>query len=94
MNEKEIEVINNTERLRFEVHQDGHIAELVYRLREGKIYLMHTGVPDALSNKGIATALAKTALKHSMNSGLELVVYCPFVKAYMERHPNWKEELS
>jgi len=93
MKKDEITVIHSSEKLRFEVHLEDHIAELVYRLRDDKIYLMHTGVPEALSNRGIATALAETALRYAVKSGLKLVVYCPFVKAYMEKHPNWREEI-
>ena len=87
----EIEVVNNKENLRFEVKIDGHLAELVYRIRGNTIYLMHTGVPDALSGKGIASKLAQHALNYSQDQGYEIVVYCPFVKAYMERHPDWRK---
>lgn len=91
---EEVEVVNNQKNLQFEVHLDGHLAELVYRLRSNTIYLMHTGVPDAIGGQGIASVLAKYALDYSLDQGYEIVVYCPFVKAYMSRHPDWDKRPS
>jgi len=94
MTDSTIEVIHNPEKERFEVNADGLMAELVYKKRNNAIYIMHTGVPEALSNRGIATELAETGLRYALKSGLRLVVYCPFVKAYMEKNPNWRKELG
>jgi predicted GNAT family acetyltransferase len=86
-----IEISHNTNNHQFESTVDGHKAELVYRLRESKIYLMHTWVPDEIGNRGIAAALALHALKYADSNDLEIVIYCPFVKAFVAQHPNWKE---
>jgi predicted GNAT family acetyltransferase len=86
-----IEITNKTDNHQFETLVDGHKGELVYRLREDKIYLMHTWVPDEIGNRGIAAALALHALKYAESNDLEIVIYCPFVKAFVQRHPNWKE---
>ena len=91
---EEIEVTNNKENLQFEVRLDGHMAELVYRVRGNSIYLMHTGVPEPIGGRGIASELAKHALNYSQSQGYEIVVYCPFVKAYIEKHPEWKAKIS
>ena len=81
----EYEVVNNTENQQFEIFYEGHKAELVYRLRDGNIYLMHTGVPKELEGKGIASALAEYALNYGKEQKLQTIVYCPFVKAYMKK---------
>jgi hypothetical protein len=39
-------VIDNAAEHRLEVTIDGHLAELVYRTPEGRLVLVHTGVPD------------------------------------------------
>ena len=89
-----IEVKRNPERQRYEIHLDGHVAELVYRIRENKYYLMHTWVPQDIGGRGVATALALSALKYGEENELETIIYCPFVKAFVERHPDWKNEFG
>ncbi|WP_345257243.1 GNAT family N-acetyltransferase [Flaviaesturariibacter amylovorans] len=81
---------NNTQNLRFEIELDGELAVLEYRLHGGNIMLMHTGVPDALGGRGIAAALALHAFEYAKAEGMPVVVYCPYVKVWLERHPEWK----
>ena len=88
-----MKIINNERNEQFEVHEGDYMAELVYRKRGDKLFIMHTGVPDALGGKGIATALAKHALRYALENDFEPVVYCPFVRSYMAKHPNWKVEV-
>jgi predicted GNAT family acetyltransferase len=86
-----IEITNNTVNNQFETLVEGHKGEMVYRLRDNKIYLMHTWVPKEIGGKGIAAALALHALKHADQNGLEPVIYCPYVRLFVARHPDWKE---
>lgn len=85
-----MEVVNNKEQHQFEIKIDGHQAELVYRLRKHKtLFLLHTFVPDELSGKGLATLLAETALNYAKDHNYLLAVLCPFVAAYVKKHPEW-----
>ena len=86
-----ISITNNTDNHQFETLVDGHKGELVYRLRGDKIYLMHTWVPEEIGGKGVAAALALHALKYADSEGLETVIYCPYVRLFVARHPDWKE---
>jgi len=51
---------------------------------------MHTWVPQELEGRGIASALAEFALNYAKENELQTVVYCPFVKAYIQKHPEWQ----
>jgi predicted GNAT family acetyltransferase len=55
----QISIINNTKLSRFETEINGEFAYVEYRFYKGDIALMHTFVPEADRNKGIASALAK-----------------------------------
>jgi predicted GNAT family acetyltransferase len=81
-------VFNNTERQQFQVSADGELASLEYRLHEGRLVLMHTEVPEKLGGHGIGTALAAYAFKYARAHQLPVKVYCPFVQAYLKRHPE------
>jgi predicted GNAT family acetyltransferase len=81
-------VQHNREKSRFEVSLDGHLAKAVYELEPGVMRMTHTVVDPALEGKGIAGALVKAALAHARDNGLKIDPQCPYVRAYMERHPE------
>ena len=82
---------NNSEEKQYELHIDGSVARIEYILAKNKIYLTHTEVPKKLEGKGIASALVKKALEDVERKNLALVPMCPFVAAYIKRHPEWKK---
>ena len=86
-----LNIINNTQRQQFQVSVDGELASLEYRLHEGRIVLMHTEVPDKLGGRGIGSALAVYALEYARAQHLPVKVYCPFVQAYLKRHPEYAD---
>ena len=89
-----IEVRDNTVAQRYEVEMGGQTAVLEYRREPGRITLIHTGVPQALEGHGIAAALARTALDDARASGLAVVPRCPYVQAYIRRHPDYASLVS
>jgi len=82
------EVIDNTGESRFELCQDGWLAELVYRLRGHRLVLVHTGVPSALEGHGIGGRLVMAAIDRAAREGLTLVPLCPFARGWLEGHPE------
>lgn len=86
-----IEVSHNQKESRFEVSLLDGLAELRYRvLRDGTLVLVHTEVPPALEGRGLASRLARAALELARARGAKVVVLCPFVAAFIERHPEFK----
>ena len=83
-------VRDNREASRFEAVKDGHLSFLQYTRRANDIVLIHTEVPEALRGHGIASVLARTALTAARAEGLPIVVICPFVRAYLRRHPEMR----
>ena len=90
----EVTVSENKEKKRFEVLIDDKIAMIEYIRAQNKVYLTHTEVPTELEGKGIASSMVKQVLQQIKDEGLELVPLCPFVAAYLKRHPEWKEILA
>jgi predicted GNAT family acetyltransferase len=89
-----IAVVNNTDDNRFEVQAEGHLAVIDYYREGNKIVFTHTGVPDALGGQGVASKMAKTALEYARSAKLDVVPQCPFVRAYIRRHAEYKELVS
>jgi predicted GNAT family acetyltransferase len=84
-------VINNENQQRFEVHEGDETAYLEYRYYEKDIALMHTFVPEAFEGKGIASALAEYALGWARENKKPVMAYCPYVAAYLKRHPQYND---
>jgi predicted GNAT family acetyltransferase len=90
-------VRDNPERNRFELDVGGHTAFSEYKRSAsspGIVTFTHTEVPDALSGKGVGSALAKGALELVRARGEKIVVKCPFIKSYMEKHPEFNDLLA
>jgi len=81
-------VTNNTAAGRFEIRTASGIAVLNYRPSGDALDLVHTEVPASLEGHGYGTALVEAALAHARREHLKVVPTCPFVKAYIERHPD------
>jgi uncharacterized protein len=81
-------VTDNTDESRLEIHEDGELAELVYRTRAGRLVLVHTEVPAALGGRGLGGQLVLAAIDKAAHDGMTLVPLCPFARSWLERHPE------
>lgn len=74
---------------RFELNVEGHIAHIDYELNNNIINFTHTWVPKELEGRGIGSALTKHALEYAEKNALRVIPSCPFVKVYIDRHPDF-----
>jgi predicted GNAT family acetyltransferase len=79
---------DNADLHRFELTEDGHTAELVYRLEDDHLRLVHTGVPEELGGRGIGGVLVRAALDRAEAEGLTIIPDCPFARGWLEKHPD------
>jgi predicted GNAT family acetyltransferase len=86
-------VRNNSALNRFELDLDGHTAVAYYQLSPGVITFTHTEVPQELSGHGIGSQLVRGALEAARAQGLKVVARCPFVSAYIAKHPEFSDLL-
>jgi predicted GNAT family acetyltransferase len=52
------------------------------------VVLVHTEVEPAFEGQGLGARLVAGALEDLRARGLKLVPQCPFVRAYLRRHPD------
>lgn len=88
------DVVNNTEKHRYELAVEGYLAATYYELADGVITFVHTKVPPELGGKGVGSRLVKGALDQVRAAGLKVVAQCPFVKAWIEKHPDYADLLK
>ena len=80
-------VVDNPSANRFELNVDGETAFLAYERSAKSLVLVHTEVPLPLRGRHLGDALAKAAIDYAHTNGLRVVAVCPFVKAYLRKHP-------
>jgi predicted GNAT family acetyltransferase len=84
-------VRDHPSRHRYELEVDGHVAIAAYELEGGVISFVHTEVPKELGGRGIGSALASGALEDVRRRGLKVVARCPFIGAFLAKHPEYKD---
>ncbi|MFZ2066522.1 MAG: GNAT family N-acetyltransferase [Xanthobacteraceae bacterium] len=82
-------VRDNTALSRFELDADGVTVFMNYRLAGDVISLDHTETPVAARGRGLASRLVEGALQIVRARGLKAVPRCPFVRAYLAKHPQY-----
>jgi uncharacterized protein len=61
-------------------------------LRHGReIVFTHTEVPPALEGRGVGSRLARAALDDARRHGLTVIPRCPFIAAFIRRHPEYRD---
>lgn len=94
MSDDSLQVTNNEAAHQYETRIGGQLARLVYRRTADRIAFTHTEVPDTISRRGIGSGLVRFALDEARVQGLQVVPVCPFVRAYIERHPEYQPPLA
>ncbi len=88
----EIRVADNPAQLRYELRLGDTLAGFIaYRSEPGALVLVHTDVDPAFEGRGLGARLVSGALEDIRARGLGLVPLCPFVAAYLRRHPEYTD---
>jgi predicted GNAT family acetyltransferase len=87
----ELPIVHNPEHRRFESGSGDRMSVLTYSLRPGSIAFLHAEVPPPLEGRGIAARITKTALDYARQNGLKVLPLCPYVAAYIRRHPEYQD---
>src|SRR5438132_327465 len=75
---------------RFEIRDTGQTALLTYIESDGRLELIHTETPPNLRRRGYGTRLAHAAVEYARGARLRIAPICPFVRAYLDRHPEYQ----
>ena len=83
-------VVDNPSELRYEVWAGDTLAGLIRYTREDDVVTMvHTEVEPAFEGEGVGSALVAGALDDVRAKGKRVRPLCPFVAAYVKRHPEY-----
>lgn len=90
-----IEVTNDTDAGRYEARVGGRLAGWAdYRVREGRVVFTHTEVDDAFEGQGVGSTLVREALDDVGAGERQVVIECPFIRSWIERHEDYQHLLA
>ncbi len=86
-----IDVADAPDRERYELSVDGEVVGFTaYRARPGLIAFLHTEVDERMQGRGLGDRVIRFALEDARAQGLAVLPFCPFVKAFIERHREFE----
>jgi predicted GNAT family acetyltransferase len=85
------EVRDNPERSRFELWVGDDLAGFLLYQEDARdvLQLVHTEIHPRFEGQGLASALIRTVLDTMRERGRQILPVCPFVKAYLHKHPEY-----
>jgi predicted GNAT family acetyltransferase len=90
-----IEITRNGAASRFEIRLDGELVGIAEHFDDGEFRaFVHTEVDPAHSGKGLAGKLIGHALRQTRADGLKVDPACPYVAAFIRRHPQYRDLLA
>ncbi|GGM52719.1 N-acetyltransferase [Micromonospora sonchi] len=83
-------VVDNPSAGRFEIMVDGQVAGFAeYRRRNGTISFTHTLIESNFEGRDLGSKLARGALDAVREEGSGVLPFCPFIRGYIQRHPDY-----
>jgi predicted GNAT family acetyltransferase len=87
-----VTVADNLAEARYEVWADGKLAAFTeYELTSDTIIFIHTEVEPEYEGHGVGGSLARFALDDARRRRLRVRPLCPFIKGWIERHPDYAD---
>ena len=72
---------------RFVLVVDGALAGTAqYRLEGEDVAILHTELDPAFEGRGLGSAFVREMLRQLSDRGVAVLPFCPFVRAYLQRH--------
>ncbi len=85
-----LQIVDAPERKRFEAVRDGTVLGFAaYQKTDELMVFTHTEVDPSVEGQGIGGSLVRGALDQARSLGLRVLPICPFVQAWMARHPEY-----
>ena len=86
---------DNRERSRYELRSGERVAGWIdYFRSDGVVAMTHAEVQSDLRNQGLGERMVHDALEDARGRGAQVRPLCPFVAAYVRRHPEYEDVVA
>jgi predicted GNAT family acetyltransferase len=85
-------VTDAAEESRYEIRDGDRLLGLAaYQRRGNQVVFTHTEVESDEEHSGLGSTLVRAALDDVRSKGETVVPMCPFVRGWIERHPEYRD---
>jgi len=85
-------VTDSPEDSRYEIRDGDQLLGLAaYQRRGDQVVFTHTEVDSDSEHSGLGSTLVRAALDDVRAKGEKVIPQCPFVKGWIERHPDYAD---
>ena len=86
----DLRIVDRSERQRYQAWLgDEFVGYSEYETEPGRVVFTHTVIKPEFEGRGIGSRLARHVLDDARDRGLRITPVCPFIRAYLERHPEY-----
>lgn len=86
----DLQVSDNPAKFQYEASVAGQVVGIArYRSVGDQVIFVHTLVNHDYQGRGVGGVLAKWALDDVVRRGRRIVALCPYIAAYVSRHPEY-----
>jgi len=90
MTESRPRVVDDPEAGRFQILVGDDVAGFAeYHRTSSATSFTHTVIDPAFEGQGLGSELARGALDATRAAGREVLPFCPFIRGYIEHHPEY-----
>jgi uncharacterized protein len=83
-------VVDNVKESRYEILVERQVAgAAVYRRTGSTVAFLHTVIDSEWEGRGLGAILARRALDAAREEGAAVLPFCPFIREYIQRHPDY-----
>ena len=87
-----LRIVDNPEERRYEARLGRQVVGFsTYRRIDDRVVFIHTETDESVKGRGVASTLAAGALDDVRARGLKVTPKCPFIAAYIKRHPSYQD---
>jgi uncharacterized protein len=88
----ELVVVDSPEASRYEALLGDRVAGFSeYLVKPGRLVFTHTIVEPEFEGRGFGSKLVREELDDVRRRGLKVTPLCPFVRAFIRRHPDYQD---
>jgi len=86
-----LDIKHDKQQQQFTLDINGELAKVDYKIKENKMYLVHSEVPYNLRGQGIGKVLVEKTFEQLTKEGYKAAAICSYVKAVASRSDKWKD---
>ncbi len=88
----DVSVHDEPDHSRFAIRVGGELAGFaVYHLHGDVADFTHTEIDGAYEGRGLGSRLIRAALDDTRAAGRQVLPHCPFVRAFIAKHPEYAD---